>query len=227
MRRKYLLLIIFALLLAACAPEANEPGAQLPDVQETLEPAATEVASVVAPVLTPSSLVCDELPETRTEGEETDVTVPENAVIVYSKEGGFAGLMETWTIYADGQILGNEGQSLQAPPQVVDGLVSLAENVGFFDLKNSYLPENTCCDFFIYTLTVRNCEQVHSVVTMDDAPGTPEELWQILNDIQALLAATSNIIEPPSGTVDLDSITPVVTLDGETVTQPAPGTPSP
>ena len=227
MRIRYLLLTILALFLAACAPETNEPGTQLPDIQDTLEPAATEVASVVAPVLTPSSLACEELPETQTEGEETGVTVPENAVIVYSKEGGFAGITETWTIYADGRILGNEGQNLEVPPQVVDGIVSLAGGAGFFDLKNNYLPENTCCDFFIYTLTVRNCEQAHTVVTMDDAPGTPEELWQILEAVQILLAATSNIVVPPSGTVDMDSITPVVTIDGEMMTQPAPGTPSP
>jgi hypothetical protein len=212
MRLRIIFLTILALLLAACSaggesdanPNLEETlPAAATDVAATLEPAlttaATDVATVVAPVLTETAFDCESLPEITTEGED-GVTVPENAVAVFQKTGGFAGVEETTTIYQDGHIENNKGETLEAPPEAIALLVSTAVDAGFFDLERSYVPENHCCDFFNYSLTIRDCEKAHTVITADEVPGTPAELWQIIDTVQSLIANTSAAL-PAAGRI--------------------------
>jgi hypothetical protein len=199
-RLRFAFIIIVALLLAACSSSTEEPGS-ISELQETVEPLAetaqplaetvqpalTEAAPTVEAVLSPSALSCEELPELG----EMSVTVPENAVVVFQKTGGFAGVNEQTVVYSDGFIENDKGESFQSSPDVIRTLVSTAEDIGFFDLEGNYVPEDHCCDYFNYSLTIRDCEQANTVVTADEVPGAPSELMQIINTIQALIANTS------------------------------------
>lgn len=195
MRLHIVLLTILALILAACATPGEEPYPPAGG-EETVQPTATEDATAVPTTTsTPSVLACESLPEVTTEGE-SGVTVPENAVAVFQKTGGFAGVMETTVIYADGFIENDQGESYQASPQEIESLVTTATAAGFFDLNRNYIPEGYCCDFFNYSLTIRDCDQANTVMTADQAPGTPAELWQIIDTVQSLIGNTSAAILP-------------------------------
>ena len=200
MRLRIILLSFLILVLAACTVAGEEPGSDPgTEVVVTSQPTATEEATAEpTEAATPTTVAedCTDLPEVTTEGED-GVTVPENAVAVFQKTGGFAGIEETTFIYADGHIENNKNESAQVPPEVVDTLVSTAVDAGFFDLDRSYVPENYCCDFFNYSLTIRDCDQVHTVITADEVPGTPTELWQIIDTVQSLIANTSAAVPVP------------------------------
>jgi hypothetical protein len=201
MRLRIVFLTILTLILAACTVAGEEPGPEGTDVAATTQPTSTEAATAVPTEdATPTTIAeaCQELPEVTTEGED-GVTVPENAVAVFEKTGGFAGVEETTVVYVDGRIENNKNETAQVPPEVVGTLVSTAEAAGFFDLKRNYVPEGHCCDFFNYSLTIRDCERVHTVITADEAPGTPAELWQIIDTVQSLIANTSAAV-PSAGT---------------------------
>jgi hypothetical protein len=69
--------------------------------------------------------------------------------------------------------------------------VAAAEKGGFFDFARSYVPENHCCDYFNYSLTVRNCDQVATVLTSDEVPNSPAELQQLVQAIDLLVSNAS------------------------------------
>lgn len=196
MKLRLVLLTIIALVLAACTISAQEPGPSS-DVEETAQPAVTAAASAV-PTSTSPAPICEDLPEVTSDGEE-EVTVPENAVAVFQKTGGFAGVEETTVIYVDGLIKNDKGEQTEVPPQVVDTFVMTAVDAGFFDFKSNYVPENYCCDFFNYSLTIRDCEQVHTVMTADGVPDIPVELQQIIITVQSLITDTSAAVPPEEG----------------------------
>ena len=221
MKLHFVLLTIVVLILAACTVSSEGSGS-LSDLEERAQPAETAAATAVATVTSPAP-VCEDLPEVTTDGED-GVTVPENAVAVFQKTGGFAGVEETTVIYADGLIKNNKGEETEVPPQVVDTFVTTAVDIGFFDLKGNYVPEGHCCDFFNYSLTIRDCERVHTVITAEGVPDLPTELMEIINTVQSLIANTSAAV-PPVGTVDLSELTPDPESDGENITRPVPGTP--
>ncbi|MCI0398801.1 MAG: hypothetical protein L0332_06320 [Chloroflexi bacterium] len=196
-RHLFLLLVIF--LLVACNTPAGEPGS-VPTLEQTVESAATEISATAAPVLTNVAATaapaltevavneCPELPAVPIEVEGEETILPEGAVILFQKSGGFAGVMDTWTIYADGQITKDTGESWQVAPELVNGTVAAAAAASFFDLERRYVPENTCCDLFIYTVTVRDCEQVHTVTAIENAPEAPEALWQVIRLIEQFVS---------------------------------------
>jgi hypothetical protein len=182
---------MLALILIGCTAPGQETTPTA-DINETSEPAETAAASAVPTLETPTTETCESLPEITTEG----IIVPENAVIVFQKTGGFAGVNETSVIYVDGLIENDKSESYQATPDVVEGLVTTAEGIGFFDLKNNYVPEGYCCDFFNYSLTIRDCEKVHTVMTADAVPDSPIELQELVTTIQSLVDNTSAAVPP-------------------------------
>lgn len=204
MRLRIVLLTLLAILFTACTGSGENEGPDsvsdavetlqptIDAAEETLEPAATDVAATVESVITPSALACESLPEvtTETENDET-ITVPENAVAVFQKTGGFAGVSEQTVIYADGYIENDKNESLQSSPEVVGTLVSTAEDIGFFDFDGNFVPEGHCCDYFNYSLTVRDCDQMNTVITADEVPGAPGELTALIQTIETLISQTS------------------------------------
>lgn len=113
--------------------------------------------------------------------------------IEYHRSGGFEGRDETWLIYGDGRVVYRDNyaeteEEIQVSADAVADLVALMQAEGFFSFQDSYLPENTCCDRFIYEITLHYQGRSKTVVTIDSAEGEPEGLGRILVELNRLLA---------------------------------------
>lgn len=172
--------MIIMLLLAACQSLPVEEA--LPPTQGEAYPAPSETdwsSTQVADVT--KSRQAYPGPDARMGG------LPEGATIVFRRSGGIAGLDEEWAIYRDGRITSEDGDVWQVPPGKVEALVKQIDEAGFFELDGNYLPLDTCCDRFTYQVSVNMGEEANKVTTIDAAPNVPPELWQVIEEINALL----------------------------------------
>ncbi|MEW5986129.1 MAG: protealysin inhibitor emfourin [Chloroflexota bacterium] len=115
-------------------------------------------------------------------------TEPATTTITYQRSGGFAGVMEEYTIQSDGTVATKDGRTFQVEAAQVAQLVEDIEALGFFDLTGDYLPDDTCCDRFEYILTVTKGDQSNTVMTVDAAEEAPAELFQIIDKVNAFIA---------------------------------------
>lgn len=167
MRKSFLFMTMVFLGVAACTP------------------ASTPLPTGTAPPASPSSTPPPEV--TSTPDDRPSTTGP---VLVYQRVGGFAGLTQTWDVYADGRVVLDDGESRKTvgiDPAQVDELLRTVETLGFFELQDDFMPENTCCDRFFYTLTVQTGGMSNTIETVDDAPGVPEAVWEILSVVDETL----------------------------------------
>lgn len=111
----------------------------------------------------------------------------EETVIVYGRSGGFAGLQQEWTIHADGQINFPDGSQKQADPEQLLTVFDAVQAANFSSLNAAYLPEDTCCDLFTYTVTVQTGSETHTITMMDNAPNVPDGLTAVFQSIDALI----------------------------------------
>jgi len=158
--------IASSLLIIALAGCATLP-AEAPAPTETPAPSATPGATATTP------------PKSELPGE---------AVIVYKRSGGIAGLDEMWTIYPDGNVAFAAHAQGEGPERLyqveaaeVAALVDTLDTLGFFALTGNYMPLDTCCDRITYDIEARSGDLVNHVVTLDAAPNTPPELWQAID----------------------------------------------
>lgn len=134
-----------------------------------------------------SSPLSPQMPPSDVAPEKPWGGMPEGAVILFQQSGGFAGITEEWAIYADGRIVAGDGRVLQVEPAQVQQLLEEAEAIGFFQMKADYVPLDTCCDRFLYTLTVRSGECVHTVRALEGAEA-PAALWDLLGAVRRLIS---------------------------------------
>lgn len=169
MRHVMLISVLFAvIMLTACTPipvPVRRPFEQSP---LDTSPLATAGAPGTADA-------------TREKGEAG------SAVIIYERYGGLAGIFERWAIYLDGRVMTSDGHEWQLEPKQVEQLLSDIEALGFFELDDAYIPDNTCCDRLTHKLTVRRGDRVHTVTTMDAAPNAPQALWQSIDIMGRLI----------------------------------------
>jgi hypothetical protein len=102
--------------------------------------------------------------------------MPPGAVIVYRQSGGFAGLDEEWTIYADGRVIARDGSEWQSSPEQVSDLLYTIKSLGFFKLDAVPVSIVPCCDRFYYELSVVSGDLANSAATYDGAPTSPPGL---------------------------------------------------
>ena len=145
--------------------------------------------------LTGCSVETAHAPETQIEPTSTAVPTPTNApntAVVFKRSGGLAGLNEQWTVFTNGRIETNTTIEPQLSDEQVSHLLSSLESAGFFELDTTYLPEDTCCERYLYEITAVQDTTFHSVTTLENTPDMPEALQQSLRLIQNLLLANSN-----------------------------------
>lgn len=145
--------------------------------------------------LTSCSVETAHAPETQLEPTSTAVPTPTNApntAVVFKRSGGIGGANEQWTIFTNGRIETNTTTNPQLSVEQVSQLLNSLESAGFFELDPTYLPEDTCCDRYLYELTAVQDTTFHSVTTLENTPDMPEALQQSLRLIQTLLFANSN-----------------------------------
>lgn len=187
---RYLLIgtTVVILLLTACGPAATPetvptppPAIPTADLAQTTfdSPMPTEVTPLPPTAKTPTPVASKDTDKGR-------ATIGD-AVIIYQRSGGFAGVHEQWTVYPDGRITASDGREWQVAPERVEQLLADIETSDFFEMSGRYMPLNTCCDRFTYEITVRSGDRVHTVTTMDAAPNTPAELWRVIDEISRLV----------------------------------------
>jgi hypothetical protein len=120
----------------------------------------------------------------------TSPLMPGEALIVYHRSGGIAGLDETWLIYPDGRVQyqgGLAGQAKQLTANQLNRLIEQVRASNFFQLKDSYVPADTCCDRFLYEITVSLDGRVKTVRTLQAEPDVPATLGNLPADINSIL----------------------------------------
>lgn len=112
--------------------------------------------------------------------------------ITYKRQGGIAGITQEWIIYPDGRIIGSEGQELKVPPEQVISLLAEASEIDSSTLQESYVPDNACCDQFIYTIVVKVGDQETMLQTSDGAE-QPEQVTSFIISIENLISQAEPI----------------------------------
>jgi hypothetical protein len=114
----------------------------------------------------------------------------EKATVVYHRSGGLMGAIDTWTIAADGT-LSKQGQATGAARQLsatqMTELTAAIRAANFMSLESSYVPQDTCCDRYLYEITVTLGEQSKTVRTIDASPTAPAELGQLIDTLNRLV----------------------------------------
>jgi hypothetical protein len=121
---------------------------------------------------------------------DTETTSPD-VFVIYHRSGGFAGTDDTWVISADGTV-SQQGTTAEAPTQLTEAqmaeLTSALRAANFMSLEESYVSENTCCDRYLYEITVTMGGQSKTVRTIDASPTAPAELNQLIDTLNRLVA---------------------------------------
>ena len=180
----YWTLALCLILLSACSPQSVAPQNE-PDAPEAAT-AEDDEAPALQTVPTPTTSTESEAPKGESDMAEKDDS---EALIIYRRSGGFAGVEEEWRIYADGRIEGPEG-SQQGDPAQVQALLAQMTTSDFNSLADSYVPLDNCCDRFTYAITLQLEDGTKTVQTTDDIPDQPEQLTQILDSLNNLLLPT-------------------------------------
>jgi hypothetical protein len=134
-------------------------------------------------------------PEAQAEATATPAptaTYEPNTAVIFKRSGGIAGVDEQWVLFLDGRIQTSNSIQPQLSAEEVNQLLDSLETVGFFELNNSYLPEDSCCDRFLYEITALQNSTFHSVTTLENTPDMPEPLQQSLRLVQNALFENNN-----------------------------------
>lgn len=194
MKYIYIINLLTIILLAACnAPRQSETQPPAPTVTTVAATASPTIIpspepTIVSPLPTPTAPVFESpigTDEAQSPADPSNVGQP---VIEFNRSGGFAGLNDTFLIYADGRVESDGRVTFQVAPEAIEAILSQAEAGGFFDLNESYLAKNTCCDRFTYQITLRHSNKENSVVTIDDADNPPDVLRVTLEAIDQLVS---------------------------------------
>jgi hypothetical protein len=167
---------------------ATSPPTDLLEISPN-SPLAPSVEATVAsepnsPIVTPSPT------ESPDEAVQNKPMAPlDSAIIIFRRSGGIAGVDELWKIYPDGRIEGPENQQQQVDRAKVQALLEMIQTAGFFELDDSYVPRNNCCDRFTYEIAVQLENKTKTVTAGEASPVQPEQLTKVIEAINRLLFA--------------------------------------
>lgn len=108
-------------------------------------------------------------------------------ILTLQRSGGFAGLSQQWAFYGDGRLEMPDGNEKHVDPQQLQAVLDAAQTANFFALNNSYVPQDSCCDQFLYEITFQLGDHNKTIATMEDAPEQPEQVTAVLNAINNLI----------------------------------------
>lgn len=155
-------------ILAACAPSGDETAVILEPEVDFSVPVFERVDNLSA-------------------AESADAA----PVLSYTVTGGLMGIgnPETvWTFYDDGRVEASDGRSWQLTAEEQAALLTVVESNNLDQLKATYMPEDTCCDRFRYTIGVYMENGKQQEVTALDGAEMPPALAQSLDAIQQLVS---------------------------------------
>ncbi len=169
MAKKFFLIVV-ALMVSACTSIASTPVSQ------------TSTSPVAVPTET------DE-PSTSADTKSETGGQSGGAVITLVRSGGLAGKIVRWDIYSGGRIVSSMGQEAVVPAEQVQNVISEIEKLGFFESSSLSGMGGRCADCYVYELTVRTGARDKTLTFVPQASGTPAQLLQIMEKVNALLAA--------------------------------------
>ena len=173
MKRHGVLLLIVS-TLAACTTAAPPISPLRP---QAVSPIATPIAT---PTATPTATTEAALPAaTPSDGR---AAVYPNTIIVYQREGGFAGTSDKWTIYPTGRIVAADGAAWQVPAEQVEPLFASVQSSAFASLATAKPATKPCADCYTHTVTVFG-PGAPQTVTFTDGTHLPAPLPQILAEV--------------------------------------------
>jgi hypothetical protein len=110
--------------------------------------------------------------------------------VTVTTSGGFAGKgIGTWTITSDGNVLVRKMNgaecSFALTDDELDNLTLLLGRAKPEQWKESYVPENTCCDRIEYALTFDEAGHVEATRWLDAPPPMPKDLSALANAIMS------------------------------------------
>lgn len=118
-------------------------------------------------------------------GRQANIAV--DAIIIYEREGGFAGMSQEWVIHLDGTIDAPGEQQLTVPPEEVMALVETSIDSEIESLAPDAATPDACCDQFTYTLTFVAGDQEWSLI-MTDTSEQPPEVSELFSMTEELIA---------------------------------------
>lgn len=127
----------------------------------------------------------------------------EGAVLFLQRSGGIMGDVTTVRVYEDGTVERTvEGpdpvagvETSMVEPAAVQTLLEELASAGYFDLERSYLPEDTCCDRFLYLVSVEGEEGQHTVEALADAEDTPPALAKSVDLIETFIGGAFEAVQ--------------------------------
>jgi hypothetical protein len=117
-------------------------------------------------------------------------TPADTVMIRYHTSGGIAGTDDTWLIYTSGRVEHTGRSSSPVQKLSASHLAALTAAVSSPDvaaLKESYVPTDTCCDRYLYEITLIHDGKTQTVRTLDATPDEPPALTGLRVAIEAAL----------------------------------------
>lgn len=192
---KHIFWVMVAVVMVLVGCSVGETAVREPDVASVATVVATRAPALRSVTAVPSvDEATPELPSSQADLERMKKLEAElgDAVILYQKSGGFAGVNESWWVYKDGRLRDQTGNEWQLPVQEVETLLASSKQAGLVQTSMNYLPDDYCCDQFVYNLIVRQDEgNIYQVTTADGLESTPQELFQLLDQVATAIANRS------------------------------------
>ena len=114
--------------------------------------------------------------------------------VTYQRSGGLMGAHDTWLIDSQGKVsTPGSGAAAQLTSTQMAELIAAIRLANFTALQDSYLPKDTCCDRYEYTVTITINGQSKTVHTIDASPTAPPELTQLINTLTRLVTVPAPV----------------------------------
>lgn len=121
------------------------------------------------------------------------------AVVTFERSGGIAGDVVKYFIYPDGLVEKRTGLPESSPPVELVGMapeqvgpfVQDLKELGFVEVAGDYVPEETCCDRFFYTVMLRVQDEIYTIQALGDAQETPDAVWEIIDTVEQFIQDVS------------------------------------
>jgi hypothetical protein len=112
--------------------------------------------------------------------------------VTYQRSGGLVGANDTWTIDPQGKVTHQgSGASAQLTAAQLVELITAIRAANFIELQDSYVPKDTCCDRYEYTIIITTNGQSNTVRTIDASPTAPRELTQLVDILNRLVTTSA------------------------------------
>ncbi|MFH1104136.1 MAG: protealysin inhibitor emfourin [Actinomycetota bacterium] len=116
----------------------------------------------------------------------TTPVVPSPLVGTLHISGGLEGTDELWQLAGNGSVTGPNNETGRISDADLTAINDALVFAGFFGLDAQYMPEDTCCDRFTYTISITDGEQSNTVTTID-AADAPDSLFALIDTFRAAL----------------------------------------